>query len=123
MTNRYLTYLVVKDGNGNTLIQKRTAKGIWHPLYEYPLLETPAATTQEEAAGLIRHYEGLGFVPLQITLLHPEPVVHKLSHQHLYVRFWEVKTDSVLAKAIGFQEVKTYPFPVVIYNFIEKHWE
>ncbi len=25
---------------GNTLIQKRTAKGIWHNLYEFPLLET-----------------------------------------------------------------------------------
>jgi A/G-specific adenine glycosylase len=32
--------LVVSDENENTLIQKRTAKGIWQNLYEFPLIET-----------------------------------------------------------------------------------
>jgi A/G-specific adenine glycosylase len=30
--NRYFNYLVVSDENENTLIQKRTAKGIWQNL-------------------------------------------------------------------------------------------
>jgi A/G-specific adenine glycosylase len=34
--NRYFNYLVVSDENENTLIQKRTAKGIWQNLYEFP---------------------------------------------------------------------------------------
>jgi A/G-specific adenine glycosylase len=38
--NRYFNYLVVSDENENTLIQKRTAKGIWQNLYEFPLIET-----------------------------------------------------------------------------------
>ncbi len=40
VTNRYFNYLILEDVLGNTLIQKRTQKGIWHNLYEFPLLET-----------------------------------------------------------------------------------
>ena len=38
--NRFFNYLVASDENENTIIQKRTAKGIWHNLYEFPLIET-----------------------------------------------------------------------------------
>src|SRR5258707_9166315 len=38
--NRYFNYLVVADEAENTIIQKRVAKGIWHNLYEFPLIET-----------------------------------------------------------------------------------
>ena len=38
--NRFFNYLVVNDENENTIIQKRTDKGIWHNLYEFPLIET-----------------------------------------------------------------------------------
>ena len=38
--NRYFNYIVASDENENTIIQKRTSKGIWHNLYEFPLLET-----------------------------------------------------------------------------------
>ena len=38
--NRYFNYIVVSDENDNTIIQKRTAKGIWQNLYEFPLIET-----------------------------------------------------------------------------------
>lgn len=40
VTNRFFNYLILEDVLGNTLIQKRTSKGIWHNLYEFPLLET-----------------------------------------------------------------------------------
>ena len=40
VTNRFFNYLILEDVLGNTLIQKRTLKGIWHNLYEFPLLET-----------------------------------------------------------------------------------
>lgn len=38
--NRYFNYLMLSDAEEKTLIQKRTAKGIWHNLYEFPLIET-----------------------------------------------------------------------------------
>jgi A/G-specific adenine glycosylase len=122
VTNRYFNYLVVKDASGNSIVRKRTAKGIWHNLYEFPLLETEGPTSVEEAAGLIKNFEGLGFVPKDIRVINPEAVLHKLSHQYLAIRFWEVTTAEVLNDAILPNALKTYPFPIVIYNFIEKHW-
>ena len=40
VTNRYFNYIVVSDEVENTLIQKRTKKGIWQNLYEFPVIET-----------------------------------------------------------------------------------
>lgn len=122
VTNRYFNYLIVKDVNNNSVIQKRTAKGIWHNLYEFPLLETEMLLSGEETLVRIANFEGLGFVPEHITLLNQDVIVHKLSHQHLSVRFWEVTVGEVVNGAIGVDLLKSYPFPIVIYNFIENHW-
>jgi A/G-specific adenine glycosylase len=119
--NRYFNYLIVKDGQGNSIIQKRTSKGIWHNLYEFPLIETEGNTSYKELSGLI--YDKLfNFEVKNVTLLTPEILIHKLSHQHLHIRFWEVTTDTVLPEATEPNVLKTYPFPIVIYNFIEKYW-
>ena len=40
VTNKYFNYLVFLDENANTIISKRTQKGIWHNLYEFPVIET-----------------------------------------------------------------------------------
>lgn len=122
VTNRYFNYLVIKDVNNNSVIQKRTAKGIWYNLYEFPLLETDEALSVEETQERIVNFEGFGFVPQQIRLLNPDVIVHKLSHQHLAVRFWEVTVGEVVDGAIGVDLLKSYPFPIVIYNFIENYW-
>jgi A/G-specific adenine glycosylase len=55
--NRYFI-LVVSDENENTLIQKRTAKGIWQNLYEFPLIET---AKEEEFDSLPNRLNGLLF--------------------------------------------------------------
>lgn len=121
VTNRYFNYLVVKDGQGRSIIQKRTAKGIWHNLYEFPLIETEGTIAEADIIKLIESY-GFGFAPKEIRLLTPEIIIHKLSHQHLHIRFWELSTDVAVPEAIEPEMLKTYPFPIVIYNFIEKHW-
>ena len=123
VTARYFNYLIAKDSEGNSVIQKRTAKGIWHNLYEFPLLETRSEIPPEETIELIRNHSGFDFTTAEITLLHPDVIVHKLSHQHLSIRFWEVAVNEPLPGALPPSEIKAYPFPIVIYNFIDKHWE
>lgn len=122
VTNRYFNYVVVKDANGNSIIQKRTGKGIWHKLYEFPLLETDSLLALADVESLIQKYD-FKFQVSGFRLLNDVPVIHKLSHQHLHIRFWEVATDEDVADAIDAETLKTYPFPIVIYNFIEKHWQ
>lgn len=121
VTNRFFNYLVLKDNRGFSMVQKRTAKGIWHNLYEFPLIETETAVSEDKALSLIRDYKGFGFVPNDITLV-ADTVVHKLSHQHLRIRFWEISVDFEVVGAISENALKAYPFPVVIHNFIEKYW-
>ena len=53
-----------------------------------------------------------------------EPIVHKLSHQHLYTKFYIVKLNTALhsdvgQKKISFKDVHSYPVPILLGNFIE----
>lgn len=121
VTSRYFNYLIINDGLGNTLINKRTQKGIWHNLYEFPLLETNSVVKEEDIVLLTKSL-GLGFVPGTINLLNRDVIVHKLSHQHLYINFWEIKTSSIVKGGITTKEAMALPFPIVIYKFIEEHW-
>ncbi len=123
VANRYFNYLIIKDGDGRSIIQKRTGKGIWHNLYEFPLIETEKSLAVNEGNKVIEKHTPFNLNPLSVRLLNTVDVVHKLSHQHLYIKFWEVKTDKKLPDSLAYNEIKAYPFPVVLYNFIEKHWE
>ena len=121
VVNRYFNYLIIKDAIGNSVIQKRTAKGIWHNLYEFPLLETLDEVDLDEAIRLITQHP-FGFTPKHIKPLHHNAIIHKLSHQQLHIRFWEVEVDKAIDGALPIEDLKKYPFPVVIHNFMEEHW-
>jgi A/G-specific adenine glycosylase len=81
--------LVVSDENENTLIQKRTAKGIWQNLYEFPLIET----AKEEEFDSLRtdsdYFSGNEL--LSVMACNEKSIIHKLSHQHLFIKFWKGK--------------------------------
>ena len=123
VTDRSLNYIVVKDAAGKLLVQRRSEKGIWHGLYQFPLLETEEFTSNEATVPLIQSFAQLGFKPEQITLLSPEVVVHKLSHQKLHIRFWEVTTTLILQDAVEPERLKNIPLPIVLHNFATRHWQ
>ena len=122
VTNRFFNYLVVSDANGHTLINRRGDKGIWHGLYEFPVVETATAVSEEETVALISAQEHLGFRPENIRQINSEPVIHKLSHQKLHIWFWEVTTDTALAEAVEKEHLKTIPLPIVLHNFATEYW-
>jgi A/G-specific adenine glycosylase len=119
VTHRYFNYIVVTDKNGNTKIQQRTDKGIWHNLYEFPLIETKQEEGFETIAPLIQSNFSFGASVDRIEEVNPISIVHKLSHQHLNVKFWKVTLDGALVDGVSSEHLKTFPFPIVIYNFIE----
>jgi len=123
VTNRYFNYIIIKDGAGKTIVNRRSDKGIWFGLYEFPLLETEILVDEAATIPLKANFEGLSFVPKNVQLLHPDVIIHKLSHQKLHIRFWEVSTDLLLPEAIDNEQAKSLPYPIVIHNFMEKHWE
>nr|WP_315191341.1 A/G-specific adenine glycosylase [uncultured Flavobacterium sp.] len=117
--NRFFNYLVVADELENTIIQKRSAKGIWHNLYEFPLIETEA---EEDFSSIAKRIQNDFFVDndiLNIGEHNQKSIIHKLSHQHLHIKFWKINLEGVVKNGIDASTLKTFPFPIVIHNFIE----
>ena len=117
--NRYFNYLVTTDAQQKTLIQKRTAKGIWHNLYEFPLIESEQEVDFEFITPIIQADFFQSNEVLSIGAYNEKSIVHKLSHQHLHIKFWEIKLEGSIENGISNEELKSYPFPIVIHNFIE----
>lgn len=116
---RHLNYLVVEDSQAKTMIRKREGKGIWENLYEFPVLETDAEATYDE---VLAH---AGFL-FPNGVCEPLPIydtVHKLSHQHLHVKFTNVRIGESLNEAYEISSLDEFPFPAVLFKFIEKHWK
>ena len=112
--------MVLEDSVGNTIIQKRTSKGIWHNLYEFPLLETTEIAdfnfvSKAAQDDFFSHYTINGIEERSDATL-----IHKLSHQHLHIQFWKIKINEMIENGISQYDLKIYPFPIVIHNFIEK---
>ncbi len=117
--NRYFNYLVFVDDNNFTLINKRTEKGIWHNLYEFPVIETEVAESIETIIDQIKtKHRDMEIIDV---VVYDEPVLHKLSHQHLAITFYHVKVAKKVSDGIPFGTIKSFPFPIVIFNFIEKY--
>ena len=117
---RYFNYIVLQDKKGNTKIQQRTDKGIWHNLYEFPLFETTQEEGFETIAPLIKNDTDFGDSVVSIQEANPISLIHKLSHQHLYIKFWKVTINNTLTDGVNPEQLRTYPFPIVIHNFIEE---
>lgn len=116
ITNRFFNYLLVLDNNNRAIINKRTQKGIWHNLYEFPLIETEEKEKEEMIEQKIK---SLFKNANSILLLESESVIHKLSHQHLHISFWKVNVKNTLENSFDYETIKNHPFPIVLHNFIE----
>ena len=115
--HRYFHYLVFEDMNGNTLLRKRTGKGIWQNLWEFPLLESHREIDREGVIQGLDRFLDTGTVR-KILRYNKTPIIHKLSHRHLHTVFWIVKTDAVFQDGIPLSELEKYPVPVLIADFL-----
>ncbi|MFV5687761.1 A/G-specific adenine glycosylase [Flavobacterium sp. ZT3R25] len=118
--NRFFNYLVVNDEQGNTVIQKRTDKGIWHNLYEFPLIETEKVEDFDCITERIQKEFFTNNGIISIMECNEKSIIHKLSHQHLHIKFWKVNIKGTIENGIDVVTLRTFPFPIVIHNFIEK---
>ena len=117
---RYFNFLVVVTDTKKTIIEERIGKGIWQGLYQFPLIET---TTNIDENTLISSEDFRSKFPLETTvsLFNSKEIVHKLSHQHLYTKFWIVKTSEIKEKTILWKDIKQFPVPILIDNFLNEY--
>jgi len=117
--NRYFNYIMIADDDKNTLIQKRTSKGIWHNLYEFPLIETEKEEGYEFVSNAIQSESFISNDIKSFRVCNDKSIVHKLSHQHLHIKFWKLDVKGIIKNGINKESLIKYPFPIVIHNFIE----
>jgi len=118
ITQRYFNYLVLKTKFHNTLLTKRIGRGIWQNLYEFPLVESDKPIPKED---LIAHSDFIKFVgnsTYHLKLLSLNPVIHKLSHQHLHIQFWLLESEMEDKDLYSLQNALALPMPIVIHAFL-----
>ncbi len=124
---RYFNYLVFFIENKDTVIQQRTGNGIWKGLYEFPLIESDSLALQD----IVSHEIFRNITSHQdheIISYQNDPIVHKLSHQHLYTRFYIIKLKRApkvrdSQKIVNSKEIHNYPVPILLSNFIDSFFQ
>ena len=117
---RFFNYLVFLSEDNKTLLEQRVGKGIWEGLYQFPLLETETLINEEELLGQEEYFPLGGSEQFKLSLFNESPVIHKLSHQHIYTRFWIVESAKLPAKGIPLSSIQEYAVPTLIANFINE---
>ena len=118
VTDRFLNYLVFLDSDNKTIINQRIEKGIWQNLYEFPVIETKDEQAIEVVIAKIKS----AFKDTNIetvTLFNDNTIIHKLSHQKLHINFFEVRVATNLESSMSVNALENFPFPIVIFNFIQ----
>lgn len=116
---RYFNYLIPVTPDNLTSLNQRKEDDIWKRLYEFPLIETSGKLTksQLEKLEIFQEFEELWGIK-KLYLFNRQPVIHKLSHQHIDARFWIITVSESPAGFISFSEIKNFAVPVLIENFI-----
>ena len=106
--DRYFHYLV-HSFDGKTIITKRTEKGIWQNMYQFPLIETESAETPSTISNEISFSS--------------EVQKHILSHQRIFAVFHHIdnapKTLDSDHLEINKVEIQDYPLPRIIDRYLE----
>lgn len=136
--HRYFNYMVVlasEAGLANvqkkTIIQQRMGKGIWQQLYEFPLIESSSEVAIDVLKTLPQYLKFSEKYNINnVSLFNETMKIHKLSHQHLYTKFWIVEVGSSVdipaksqEKIIPIDEINNYAVPVLIENFVAEFFE
>ncbi|WP_026836651.1 A/G-specific adenine glycosylase [Gillisia sp. JM1] len=117
---RYFNYLVFLSEENETILEQRIGKGIWEGLYQFPLLESTSLINAEALLAEPNLFPKGGEHDAKISLYNDTPIIHKLSHQHIYTRFWIVEIAELNTNAIPLSKIQEYPVPVLIANFISE---
>jgi A/G-specific adenine glycosylase len=116
---RYLNFLVLLTKNHKTVLEKRTEKGIWQHLYQFPMLESDTSITKEELLDNSDFKKIYAHKSQNIELFNTKDILHKLTHQELNVKFWIIRTKNEIDNVISWTETQSLAVPVVIAQFIK----
>ncbi|WP_370226390.1 A/G-specific adenine glycosylase [Mesoflavibacter sp.] len=120
VTKKYFNFIVIISKNEKTILEQRIGSGIWQNLYQFPLIETEKPSTYNNIKSKIENLDVLADMNFDVHLYNDTDIIHKLSHQHLYTKFWIVSIDKSIENGIDISNIEDFPVPILIGNFIDK---
>jgi A/G-specific adenine glycosylase len=121
VTKKYYNFLVTFSEHDTLLIEQRQNKGIWQQLYQFPLIESSKSLMENEVITHDVFTKIVGTQDYTITLYNQKEIIHKLSHQHLYTKFWIIEVPQLNDTAIPVQRIRDYPVPILIAKFLDAY--
>lgn len=118
---RYFNYLVIDANKISTVINRRTQKDIWQNLFDFPLFESTSQLSVKEILKSQLIDQLLAKKLFHLSRFNPQPIIHKLTHQHLYATFWVIETKEAVENSISWEKINTFAFPILIKNFIDQY--
>ena len=120
LKERFLNYIVFIDSKQKTIVNKRINKDIWYKLNEFPLIES-----KTEIKNILTNSDFKKLIDNSSLTLKKENekihrVKHILSHQILYISFYQISVKEVITSGVHLSHLNNYNFPVPITNFINK---
>ncbi len=116
----HLNYLVVIASDSKTMVEKRNGKGIWQHLYQFPVIESDHEIQEQELISNPLFKLMFDKFDINIQLYNDIPIQHKLTHRHLSVKFWIIKTAKSPKFNTNWKEVTAFPVPILIANFLKQ---
>lgn len=120
VTKKHINFMVIISNDKHIIFEKRTQKGIWQNLYQFPLLETVSSLSIDNFKSHPKVKEFFKTDNIDYRLFNEQDIIHKLSHQHLHTKFWIIEVNQLPSNGIPLKDLKKYPTPILISNFIDR---
>ena len=120
VAKKYFNFLVFISSDKKTIFKKRTKKGIWKNLYQFPLVETESPLDNDRFKEHPQVKSILNGTRYEFSLYNQRDIVHKLSHQHLHTKFWIVEVNTLPENGMLISEIHAFPTSILISNFINE---
>jgi A/G-specific adenine glycosylase len=118
-----MLYIIPEDSEGFTYLRRRSEKGIWQGLYEFPLIHLPWPPPQSgppPAELLQEHFPSLDGTILRIS----EEYTHLLSHRKLLIRFLQLKVETLNESPdfiqVALSDLNQFALPRAITRFLSE---
>jgi A/G-specific adenine glycosylase len=122
VSNRWFNYIVFRS-NDHYAIRERTTRDVWQSLFEFHLVETDKKPNKRQVQ--LQLEQGFNFNQFKYTITgDPFSYSQRLSHQLIHFQIYLAEINDLYPfqnfRWVPREELKNYPFPKTLLQFIKE---